>query len=236
MCATQSFEDTELECARFAPGSCCTTVLIKDRMVYCADAGDSMAVIYQGDARNRKMTKLNDRHGVEFSKHEIERLKKAKAEVSTDYETEGAVVARDSRGYFIKALYPTRGFGDSDFKQLVAPKPVVVATPTGVGVGYEGPAFELKGPGPHWLLLGCDGLWDFMKEDQIQRTMFQKDTPQAMVRGAGAATRRSAPSAHPRRSAGGAPRQGGAGSPLLVLRRCDVHRVQDRVRRVRFWG
>lgn len=58
--------------------------------------------------------------------------------MSKDYETEGAVIARDRRGYFIKALYPTRGFGDADFKELVAPKPVVVATPTGVGLGYEG--------------------------------------------------------------------------------------------------
>jgi len=73
-----------------------------------------------------------------------------------------------SSGYFIKALYPTRGFGDADFKELVHPKPVVVATPTGVGVGYEGEAVEMQGPGPFWLLVGCDGLWDFMKEGQIQ--------------------------------------------------------------------
>lgn len=135
--------------------------------VYCADAGDSMAVIYSTENGKRTMTKLNDRHGVEFSKHEIQRLKECKAEVSTDYETEGAVIARDKRGYFIKALYPTRGFGDADFKDLVAPKPVVVATPTGRGVGYEGEAVELKGKGPFWLLVGCDGLWDFMKESQI---------------------------------------------------------------------
>jgi hypothetical protein len=89
--------------------------------------------------------------------------------VSTDYETEGAVISRDHRGRFIKALYPTRGFGDADFKDLVKPKPVVIADPTGVGVGYEGPAFELDGPGPYWLLVGCDGLWDFMKEDQITK-------------------------------------------------------------------
>lgn len=135
--------------------------------MYCADAGDSMAVIYQMENGRRTMTKLNDRHGVEFSKHEIKRLKDCKAEVSTDYETEGAVIARDKRGYFIKALYPTRGFGDADFKDLVAPKPVVVATPTGRGLGYEGDAVELKGKGPFWLLVGCDGLWDFMKESQI---------------------------------------------------------------------
>jgi serine/threonine protein phosphatase PrpC len=173
------FDEVEEEsCTRFAPGSCCTTVMIKDNFVYCADCGDSMAVIYGPD---RKMIKLNDRHGVEFSQQEIQRLRKAKAEVSTDYETEGAVISRDSRGRFIKALYPTRGFGDADFKDLVKPKPVVIATPTGVGVGYEGPAFELKGPGPYWLLVGCDGLWDFMKEDQITKTMFSKDTPQAMA-------------------------------------------------------
>lgn len=177
----RSFEETEEQyCTKFAPGSCCTTVFIKGKKVYCADAGDSMAVIYGPD--KKKMHKLNDRHGVEFSKRELTRLHAAKAEVSTDYETEGAVISRDSRGRFIKALYPTRGFGDADFKDLVKPKPVVIATPTGVGVGYEGPAFELTGPGPYWLLVGCDGLWDFMKEDQITRTMFAKgDNPQAMA-------------------------------------------------------
>lgn len=178
----QVFEDTEeKECFKFAPGSCCTTVLIKGRKLYNATAGDSMAVLFQEERGAMKMTKLNDRHGCEFSKREIQRLKKANAEVSRDYETEGAVIARDSRGYFVKALYPTRGFGDADFKELVAPKPVVVATPTGVGVGYEGDAVDLIGPGPFWLLVGCDGLWDFMTESQIQKTMFQKSTPQQMA-------------------------------------------------------
>ena len=164
------------------------------------------------------MTKLNDRHGVEFSPQEIKRLRAAKAEIAEDYEMEGAVISRDSRGRFVKvcgwlrrsgwsrhlwvprashaawlcrldrfgcavpqALYPTRGFGDADFKDLVAPKPVVISTPTGAGIGYEGAAYECKGPGPYWLMIGCDGLWDFMKEDVIQRTWFEKDTPQAMV-------------------------------------------------------
>ena len=178
-----TFEEVEDgPCSRFAPGSCCTTVLIKDNKVYNATAGDSMAVIYGPD--KKKMHKLNDRHGVEFSPQEIKRLKEAKAEVSTDYETEGAVISRDSRGRFIKALYPTRGFGDADFKDLVKPKPVVISTPTGAGVGYEGEAFDLAahGPGPYWLLIGCDGLWDFMKEPEITKTMFAKgDNPQAMA-------------------------------------------------------
>lgn len=172
-------EVEEQECYRFAPGSCCVTVMIKGNKLYCACAGDSMAVVYGPD--KKKMHKLNDRHGVEFSQKELQRLKKAGAEVSTDYETEGAVISRDSRGRFVKALYPTRGFGDADFKELVKPKPVVIATPTGAGVGYEGPAFEMKGPGPYWLLVGCDGLWDFMREDQITRTMFAKNTPQEMA-------------------------------------------------------
>jgi len=177
-----SYVETEdTYCNKFAPGSCCTTVFIKGNKVYCADAGDSMAVIYGPD--KKKMHKLNDRHGTEFSKHEIERLKRAKAEVSTDYQLEGAVISRDSRGRFVKALYPTRGFGDADFKDLVAPKPVVIADPTGAGVGYEGDAFELEpGKGPYWLLVGCDGLWDFMKEDQITRAMFAKgENPQTMA-------------------------------------------------------
>lgn len=93
------FEETEeKECYKFAPGSCCTTVLIKGRKIYNATAGDSMAVLFQEERGSMKMTKLNDRHGCEFSKREITRLKKAQAEISKDYETEGAVIARDSRG------------------------------------------------------------------------------------------------------------------------------------------
>lgn len=180
---TKTFEEVEEgPCSRFAPGSCCCTVMIKDRKIYCADAGDSMAVIVGPDKSIASMVKLNDRHGVEFSKQEIERLRACEAEVATDYEMEGAVIGRDSRGRFIKALYPTRGFGDADFKAMVAPKPVVVSTPTGRGMNaYEGPAYECKGSGPYWLLIGCDGLWDFMTEAQIHKTWFQKDTPQEMA-------------------------------------------------------
>jgi len=188
---SQCFDETERDfCGKFAPGSCCVTTMVKGRKIYCADCGDSMAVVYDGT--KGKMTKLNDRHGVEFSKKEIQRLRSVKADISTDYETEGAVISRDSRGRFVKALYPTRGFGDADFKELVtaaciaknrpeSEHEVVIATPTGAGLGYEGPAYEMKGKGPYWLMLGCDGLWDFMKEDQITKAMFSKDTPQAMA-------------------------------------------------------
>jgi len=188
----QCFDETERDhCSKFAPGSCCCTCLVKGRKIFCADAGDSMAVVYDG--AKGKMVKLNDRHGVEFSKHEIARLKKVKAEVATDYDTEGMLVSRDSRGRFVKGLYPSRGFGDADFNQLVKAACVaegrpesehhwVIATPTGAGLGYEGEAYEMKGKGPYWLMLGCDGLWDFMKEDQITKAMFAKHPdPQAMA-------------------------------------------------------
>jgi len=105
------FEETEeKECYKFAPGSCCTTVLIKGRKIYNATAGDSMAVLFQEEGGKMKMTKLNDRHGCEFSKREITRLKKAQAEISKDYETEGAVIARDSRGTATLALMLFFGF------------------------------------------------------------------------------------------------------------------------------
>jgi len=186
------FDETERDhCSKFAPGSCCCTTIVKGRKIFCADAGDSMAVVYDG--AKGKMVKLNDRHGVEFSKKEIARLRKVKAEISTDYDMEGAVVSRDARGRFVKALYPTRGFGDADFNQLVKAACIaegrpenehhwVIATPTGAGLGYEGDAYEMKGNGPFWLMLGCDGLWDFMQEDQITKAMFAKHPdPQAMA-------------------------------------------------------
>jgi serine/threonine protein phosphatase PrpC len=95
----------------------------------------------------------------------------------------GAVVAMGDGAFKpTKTLYPTRGFGDADFKEQVKPNAVIIATPTGVGIGHEGPAFELTGPGPYWLLIGCDGLWDFMKEDAVRQTMFAKgEIPQTMA-------------------------------------------------------
>merc|ERR1740117_1753213 len=86
---SQCFDETERDyCGKFAPGSCCVTTMVKGRKIFCADCGDSMAVVYDGT--KGKMTKLNDRHGVEFSKKEIQRLRSVKADISTDYETEGA--------------------------------------------------------------------------------------------------------------------------------------------------
>ena len=36
----------------------------------------------------------------------------------------------------------------------------LIATPTGRGVGHEGNAVELKGAGPWYLIVGCDGQWE----------------------------------------------------------------------------
>jgi len=164
-------------CAGFVPGSCCTTVLVKGNRLYCATAGDSLAVIYGPDKKT--FTKLNDRHGVETSPQEAARVRKANAVI----DEKGALVARgDGELKPTKVLYPSRGFGDADFKEQVEPNKIIIATPTGVGVGYEGPAFELTGAGPYWLLVGCDGLWDFMKETQVTEAMFAKgESPQAMA-------------------------------------------------------
>lgn len=59
----------------------------------------------------------------------------------------------------------------------------MIATPSGMGVGYEGPAYEMEGPGTWYVLLGCDGLWDFMELEDIMREMFKrpKDSPQQMA-------------------------------------------------------
>lgn len=48
---------------------------------------------------------------------------------------EDALIARNKRGGNIyKAIYPSRSFGDSDFKTRTKPIPALIATPTGRGV------------------------------------------------------------------------------------------------------
>lgn len=164
----KTFHEVDHECDNYEAGSCCTTVFLKDNTVWCGNAGDSKAVLVTVEPKNLKkkigdVITLNDRHGIEFSEKEIARVNKAGAEVSE----EGAVIARDRYGNFMKGLFPTRGFGDADFVKLVKPKPVVIADPTGRGLDYEGDVVKLNTEKTTFLLVGCDGLWDFMTEAQI---------------------------------------------------------------------
>jgi len=193
-----AYEAAEKElCSDKEAGACSVSTVLRGRKLYTAACGDSMAMLVKyDDAKMRidgKPINLNDRHAVYLSKHEKKRLHKAGAEISQDPGIEEALVARRN-GFVYKAIYPTRSFGDMDFKNRTHPVKGLIATPTGRGVGHEGDAVELKGSGPWYLIVGCDGLWDFMETPDILRTLFntgkgskksasgtQLDSPQGMA-------------------------------------------------------
>eukprot|EP00911_Craspedida_sp_UC1_P002216 UC1_evm2s1690 len=155
-----SFKQTENEWCDGAKkrkdtaGACSTVVLVKGSKVYCGNAGDSKAILFNprsGDpssATNKIV--LNDRHGAEL-KSERERIKKAGGTISPD----GAVYG---------VLYPSRGFGDIDVKS--DGKPVVIATPDGAGID-KWPAAQLDIKKTTFLVVASDGLWDFASDQSI---------------------------------------------------------------------
>ena len=107
---------------------------------------------------------LNDRHAVYLSPREKARLAECGAEVSQAPGMEDALVARTENGEMYKvgshccwppsalaeptpkAIYPSRSFGDADFKARTAPVRALIAVPTGRGIDYEGCAATIEHP------------------------------------------------------------------------------------------
>ena len=150
----------------FNSGSCCSSVLLHGRHVYCANVGDCQAALIYRDGGTARLVNLHERHALSHSKAEMKRVRAAGGEILRG----SRVVAwyTDEIGRRMgKSLEPTRMFGDHDFKKLTSPREVVCALPTGLGVGYEGARLTLEGAGPFYLLLGSDGLWDVATEEEI---------------------------------------------------------------------
>lgn len=180
---TAAYEEAESTyCSKCESGACAVTTVLRGRKLFTAACGDSMAMLVKIDPikwrPDGKAIDLSDRHATYLSPQERARLKKAGAEVSQEPGIEDALVARKN-GFIYKAIYPTRSFGDQDFKHRTRPIKGLIATPTGRGVGYEGPAVDLEGQGPWFLIVACDGLWDFMKQKDILAETFRNksDTP-----------------------------------------------------------
>lgn len=165
-------------CLNDNAGACCCSVILIDKWLYCANCGDSHAVLvrYNEDSFTPvgKPIHLADRHTFYTSKNERQRLKKLGAEISKKKGSDGAVVSRHPGGGIHKTLMPSRCFGDADFKIRSSPRHSVVATPTGVGIGHEGGPVCLK-KGEAWLLLvASDGLWDFVPLKKIIHAVFER--------------------------------------------------------------
>ena len=129
--------------------------------MYCGDAGDSKAMIFEYDGakpatvRASEPVDLNPRHGTEL-KSERQRILKAGGRISAS----GAVYG---------VLYPSRGFGDLDVKSQG--KDVIIATPEGAGI-IEGSlqpqeAYTIKKGKTTYMVVASDGLWDFMSDEEV---------------------------------------------------------------------
>jgi len=142
-------------------GSCATLVVVRGDKIYCGDAGDSKAMVFEYDPTKSVTVKaaapvdLNPRHGTEL-KSERERILKAGGRISAS----GAVYG---------VLYPSRGFGDLDVKSQG--KDVVIATPEGAGIteGSLQPqeAYTIKKGKTTYMVVASDGLWDFMTDEEV---------------------------------------------------------------------
>lgn len=163
----EAFARTEDVCVHKDHGSCCCTVLFKGTSIYCANCGDSKALLFRpdGKATSRKYTEpkaLNGRHGSSLPS-ENRRILAAHGRI----DSEGAVYVRDDATGFFMGLFPTRGFGDGLFK--VAAPNLFVAIPEGCGVGQGEPRAELEPDSLYWLVIASDGLWDFVTDDVVMK-------------------------------------------------------------------
>eukprot|EP00049_Salpingoeca_infusionum_P026906 m.28845 g.28845 ORF g.28845 m.28845 type:complete len:383 (+) comp9081_c0_seq2:738-1886(+) len=149
--------------AQDTAGSCATCVIIKGTKVYCGNAGDSKAMIFQEKGRGMRRFDLNERHSTEL-KSERSRIKAAKGTIAPD-------------GSVYGVLFPTRGFGDIDVKS--DRKPVIICTPTGAGIDEWQP-LRLSTDSTSFLVVASDGLWDFVTDDEVERIIQRIKEPQVI--------------------------------------------------------
>ena len=123
----------------------CTSnvVLISDKVVYCANAGDSRSIISNG----KQVLPLNEDHKPTMPQ-EQERIKKAG----------GCIFGGRING----SINLSRAIGDLDFKRNVNLKPneqLVSAEPDITS--------KKLSPQDKFILMGCDGVWEILNAKQL---------------------------------------------------------------------
>ncbi len=79
----------------------------------------------------------------------------------------GGAISPDGSVYGV--LFPTRGFGDIDVK--ADGRPVIIATPAGVGLGSA--PYKLQTSAETFLVAATDGLWDFATDEEVTTTVIK---------------------------------------------------------------
>eukprot|EP00123_Amoebidium_parasiticum_P017657 comp23934_c0_seq1/m.42277 comp23934_c0_seq1/g.42277 ORF comp23934_c0_seq1/g.42277 comp23934_c0_seq1/m.42277 type:complete len:272 (-) comp23934_c0_seq1:778-1593(-) len=152
-CVERAFFDTEQSFCRWArengdySGSCALAVLTAETDMFVANCGDCAGIllVYEADGsvKPSHAFPINTRH---TARNKAERARVAKA----------GGYFRDDRVNGV--LEPTRSFGDIDMKGKTATG--VIATP-------EIKHFPLDPAKPWVMILGTDGLWDYVSIPEL---------------------------------------------------------------------
>ncbi len=147
-----SFEKASYDIIQAASwsGACATALFIRGKSVFFANAGDCALVAM----RNRRLQMLTNPHRV-GNPIEEERIRKCGGHISDGYVHVGD-----------NGLNPLRSIGDAEFKNVG-----VIATPE-CGV--------IRITKPISLLLGTDGLFDFVDMLEIQRIISAGKQPRVI--------------------------------------------------------
>eukprot|EP01063_Lacrimia_lanifica_P009200 TRINITY_DN16211_c0_g1_i1.p1 TRINITY_DN16211_c0_g1~~TRINITY_DN16211_c0_g1_i1.p1 ORF type:complete len:629 (+),score=239.69 TRINITY_DN16211_c0_g1_i1:102-1988(+) len=122
-------------------GATCCVVFATESTIYCANIGDSRAILQRGAGEGNEQTlALSHDHTLE-SEEEVSRVKAAGYAVT--------------KGRIEGSLSVPRAFGDSDFKQCGGKSPAEQA----VSVQPDVISYP-RLPGDEFVLVACDGIWD----------------------------------------------------------------------------
>lgn len=146
---TASYRDAEAELARYGAGSTAVTAFVRGQTITVANVGDSEA-LWIGAKGRRKLTTVHR----PSNKSERDRIYKAGAFVEGHY----MMGWHDLRG-----LAMTRAFGDYHLRD--------------VGLNATPALHEQRGE-PGWLVLACDGVWDYMPVKAVARIVLESATGQ----------------------------------------------------------
>ena len=149
---TESYDAVSRQMAGLDSGTTAVDVLLRDDKAYAANAGDARAILIGRDT----VTQLTVDHRLE-SPVERQRVEKMGGHIDYPYTCVGSL-----------GLMPTRTLGDSYFKTAG-----IIATPS--VNDYEITEDDFL------LLVACDGLFDFIENEEVARVARKYVIPETLV-------------------------------------------------------
>jgi len=149
---TLSYETVSQEVSQQESGTTAVDFLIQDRRIFTANVGDTRAIVI----RQSGASQLTVDHRVDNAE---ERARVIKMGSYIDY----PYVVRENLG-----LMPTRSIGDQYFKAVG-----VIATPS--------ISEHLITPDDLMLVAACDGLWDFINNEEVAALAREHPEPKLLL-------------------------------------------------------